>query len=168
MDGSRAIDGSFEAPADIGAARRRTRAEVEARCRGATGSGGGAVVTITAGSPRGLQPVVTDGTACVVSDLALWRWDDEELAALAGQLGPGSSLVFLEPTAALGWRRLVHRLGRRLWRLGLRHDFERDVPDALRAAGLLVGSVDRFGIGPAEIRSYAWGVAEPFPRSEPE
>ncbi len=103
---------------------------------------------------------ITAATPCVVADMVLWRLDEVSLRALADRLEPGASLVFLEPTADIGWRQALHRLLRLPFRLMLRHDFEADVPAALRAAGLVVTTTDRFNLGPGGIRSYVWGEAE--------
>jgi hypothetical protein len=94
----------------------------------------------------------------------LWRWPPDRLTELSERLRPDRVLYFLEPTADLGWRRMVHTVGRPLWRARLGHDFSADVPAALRAAGLLVGTTDRFSLGPAGVRSYVWGRAEHLSR----
>lgn len=108
----------------------------------------------------GAEIPITGSTACVVTDMVLWRWDDVSLSKLAESLAPDRALLFLEPTADLGWRRIVHRLTKYLWRLTIGHDFHRDVPAALRQSGLTVSTVDRFESGPFGVRSYVWGKAE--------
>ena len=161
---------SYLAPTDLAAARRRVLAVVETRCRRsgfAPGPSGGwaddAVLTLDPG-PVGPQLArISPTTTAVVAELVLWRWAPDAVGDLAKRMEPGTALVFLEPTADLGWRRLVHRLGRVALRVRYGHDFEADVPAALRAAGLVVTTTDRFGLGPMGIRSYVWGVAEHFP-----
>ncbi|MGI9612918.1 MAG: hypothetical protein ACR2QO_08425 [Acidimicrobiales bacterium] len=154
---------SFLAPADLGSARRRLAAVARAHCRKLgleDRLDQRAVVELTGRPFAAQQHLVTAETACVMADMVLWRWDADTLAALADRLGPDAALLFLEPTADIGWRQAAHRLARPLWRLALRHDFETDVPVSLRTAGLTVSTADRFGLGPAGIRSYVWGLAE--------
>ncbi len=162
---------SYLAPTDLAVARRRVQAVVDARCsrsgieQGRAGaSGHGDVLTLDHG-PAGPQLArLTPMTAAVVAEFVLWRWSPEALADLSVGIGPDTTLVFLEPTADLGWRRLLHRVARPALRRRYGHDFEVDVPAALRAAGLVVTTTDRFGLGPMGVRSYVWGVAEHFDR----
>ena len=153
---------SYLAPQNLAAARRRVRQLVDARCRllGVDPGADGAVLTLSRRPLVHQASGITPHTAAVVADFVLWRWDGPTLRALAELLGPDTALVFLEPTADLGWRRAVHRVGRVPARLLLRHHFERDVPAELRAAGLVVSTADRFPLGPAGLGSYVWGQAE--------
>jgi hypothetical protein len=96
----------------------------------------------------------------ITTDVDLWRRTQPELEALSQQLKPGQVLLFLEPTAELGWRRVLHRYGRAFIQLALRHNFEADVPARLRAAGLTVTTTIRFSTGPLGWRSYVLGRAE--------
>jgi hypothetical protein len=93
----------------------------------------------------------------------LWsrRWTGQALAALAGDLGEGGSLVMVEPVAALGWRRLVQWLLTPWWRWRLRHDFNRDLLADLRAAGFVPTDIDRFADGPLGVRTYVSARAVP-------
>lgn len=158
---------SFLGPTDLAGARHRVEAAVAERCRKLdlpTDDGDGAVVRLTATRPFASQrELISTDTACVVADLVLWRWNSSDLDALAESLRPDTVLVFVEPTADLGWRRVVHRIARPLFRVVLGHHFEADVPAALRAAGLVVTTTDRFGSGPLRIHSYVWGEARHFP-----
>lgn len=158
---------SFLGPTDLDGARYRVEAAVAERCRKLdlpTEDGDGAVVRLAAKRSFASQrDLISTDTACVVADLVLWRWSPSDLDELAESLAPDTVLVFVEPTADLGWRRLVHRIARPLLRVALGHHFEADVPAALRAAGLVVTTTDRFGTGPLRIRSYVWGEARHFP-----
>jgi hypothetical protein len=153
---------SHLAPTDLAAARRRVRRLADERCRrlGVDTAAAGAVVELERRPLAGQAHRITADTAVVVADFVLWRWDQPDLDGLGGLLGPEAALVFVEPTADLGWRRALHRVGRLPARLLLRHNFERDIPARLRQAGLIVGTVDRFSLGPAGVGSYVWGQAE--------
>lgn len=142
---------SLQAPADLGTARARLR-DLATAAAGA----GGTVAHLKAGA----RSDVADGVGVVVADMVLWQAGGADLRALSAGLGPDGVLVFLEPTADVGWRRLANRMGRGLWRRLAGHDFEHDLPASLRAAGLEVTELDRFGIGPLGLRSYALGRAE--------
>ncbi|MGH1487859.1 MAG: hypothetical protein ACRBK7_00445 [Acidimicrobiales bacterium] len=140
---------SYLAPASLAAARTRLQAMA-----------GSESVQLTA------RPFETQGfkisasVDTVSADMVLWRWDRQSLEVLSKQLKPGTILVFLEPTAELGWRRVLHRYGRPVIRTLLRHHFETDVPAELRRAGLMVTTTIRFSTGPAGFRSYVLGRAE--------
>lgn len=147
------IDGHL-APVDLEAARRRVRSVVDGRGLGST------VVLSGARFDDGRRNLITPATTVVAADFVLWRWTDADLIDLVRRLPSAAVLVFLEPTADFGWRRLVHRIFRLPIRLALGHHFEADVPARLRAAGLDVTTTDRFDLGPADLRSYVWGRAE--------
>jgi len=154
---------TLQAPADLGTARARLHdlarpgADRGPLVRlGRPGSGSGRAD----GPGGGDWPDLPAGTGAVVADLVLWRAGRANLRTLSAALDRDQVLVFLEPTAEVGWRRLVQRLGRGLWRRLAGHDFECDVPAELRAAGLEVTELDRFGIGRLGVRSYALGRAE--------
>ncbi len=144
---------TYLAPADLAEARSRLDRLVDERCLrlGVDRDDPGVVVELARRPLVDQVDQVTVDTAVVVADLVLWRWEQQVLDVLAELIGPRTALVFLEPTADIGWRHQVHRLSR---------VFRRDIPAALRAAGLTVSTVDRFSIGPAGIRSYVWGQAE--------
>jgi hypothetical protein len=142
---------SLQAPTDLGTARARLRDLATAAA-----VGGGTVAHLQAGA----RPDIPDRAGVVVADMVLWQAGGADLRALSAWLGPDGVLVFLEPTAELGWRRLAHRLTRGLCRRFTGHDFERDLPASLRSAGLEVTELDRFGIGPLGLGSYALGRAE--------
>lgn len=110
---------------------------------------------------------LTASTAAVVADMVLWRWDRPTLEALADLLAPEAVLVFVEPTAELGWRRVVHRVTAQPTRLVRRRHFNADVPANLRTSGLVVTTLDRFSLGPAGLGSYAWGQAERITAQSP-
>jgi hypothetical protein len=138
---------------------------VDARLgEGPAGGGVGVVVHLPApqGGRRGGPgwPEIDRGATVVVADTVLWRAGRAQLRALARALGRDQVLVFLEPTAEVGWRRLAHRLGRPVLDRLVGHRFGADVPAALRAAGLEVTELTRFGLGPGELLSYAIGRAE--------
>ena len=147
---------NYLAPTDLAHARRLVEAMVAVRCRehGAAVDGSEAVVRLRPGPLEAQLGQITAETVCVVADVVLWRADQSDLSALAEALGQDRSLLFIEPTADLGWRHRLHRLGRRLWRLRLRHDF---------SAGLVVTTTDRFGLGRRGIRTYVRGEAMNFP-----
>ena len=171
---------SYEAPADPAEARKKAKALIAARlsdrqAAGGPGAAGGDQSAASGGEPvvvslsgRRFDPTVSlAGADVVMADLVLWRWNDASLWSLAERLPTGALLVFVEPTADLGWRRGVHRMTKNLWWAALRHNFESDVPASLRAAGWLVTTTDRFSVGPAGIRSYVWGIAERIEPNEP-
>ncbi len=156
----------LDAPADLGSARARLRAAAERLAGPAPVAhlhrGGGDRSHGARGSGPPAWPGIDPGAGVVVADTVLWGAAPADLVALAQALGPERSLLFLEPTAEVGWRRLVHRLGSRLWRRAVGHHFETDVPAALRAAGLEVVDLRRFGVGRARVRSYVLGRALRF------
>ncbi|MEM9561704.1 MAG: hypothetical protein AAGA93_03735 [Actinomycetota bacterium] len=150
----------LDPPADLGTARARLRSlAVE-------GARGGAVLHLGGGIDPVTDSAVTGsgdaGPGAVVADTVLWRTGRADLRRLAASLTPERPLYFLEPAAELGWRRLVHRIGRPGWRRLAGHHFEFDVPVELRVVGLVVTDLVRFGVGPAGVRSYAMGRAEPL------
>lgn len=146
---------SHLAPDSLAAARARIDERV-----GQQAARGLEVVELGPDAPAAELARIPSGPACVVSELRLWAWSETDRRALADALGPHGMLLFLEPTADLGWRRAVHRLFRRPIRSRLGHHFEADVPAGLRAVGLLVGTADRFPLGRLGLGSYVWGRAE--------
>lgn len=140
---------SFDAPDDLGSARARVLAAADRL------AGSGPIARL--GPETGAWSF--GDASVVVADGLLWRLDPPDLRALAAAVGPDRSLLFLEPTADVGWRHLVHRLGRPLWRRTIGHHFVADVPARLRAAGLEVVDLRRFGTGRGQVRSYAMGRA---------
>jgi hypothetical protein len=155
---------SYLAPTDLADARRRINTVASGRCREhEVDEDGTTVLRLTTAPVSGQLNRIKPETVCVIADLVLWRTDQRSLNALAKALEPDRVLLFVEPTADLGWRAALHRFGRRLWRLFLRHDFEADVPAQLREAGLVVTTTDRFGLGWRGLRSYVWGEARHFP-----
>ena len=142
---------SLQPPADLGAARARLRHQAVSEAA----IDGRAITYLRPGD----HPDVPPGAGVVVADMVLWQVAPADLRTMATALDR-RVLLFLEPTAELGWRRLVHRVGRRWWRRRLGHHFECDVPAELRAAGLAVTEIDRFGVGPRQVRSYVLGRAE--------
>ncbi len=121
----------------------------------------GTVVTLDGAASRPLD-VIADHTACVIAELLLWSWPQSAVDELAERLNPGRVLFFVEPTADVGWRQASHVLGRKWSRARFGYEFSRDVPSAIRASGLIVGDLDRIGLGPVSLRSYVWGRAEPI------
>lgn len=149
---------SLHAPTDLGSARARLGARA--------GSASGGAIRLPTPEPADFEwPPVdeadTPGTGgVVVADTVLWAATWLQLRNLAAAIDQGRVLHFLEPTAELGWRRAVHWAGRSAWPGLVGHHFERDIPADLRAAGLVVTEVTRFGTGPAQIWSYVIGQAE--------
>ncbi|MDH3681085.1 MAG: hypothetical protein OEV40_14195 [Acidimicrobiia bacterium] len=123
--------------------------------------------------PTGLQDQLARARATATEGdelmtLALWspEWTDEALRRLRGELTGGERrrrLLFVEPTAGLGWRRVVQLAAGPLLRRRLGHDFRRDVPVALRRAGFAIDTLDRFGVGLGGVRTYVRGVAAADP-----
>ncbi|MGF1598616.1 MAG: hypothetical protein ACFCVK_17095 [Acidimicrobiales bacterium] len=142
----------------------RTRRTLTATIDLATGHAGRA--TVLGARPGDADPdgvldgIDTDPDAAVLAVTVLWSpaWSSADLGALAARLGPGR-LLFVEPTAGLGWRRVLQRALAPVFRRLLGHDFDRDVPAELRRAGFLVTAVDRFHTDRAGILSYAYGEA---------
>ena len=156
---------SFLAPEDLTSARDR----LDERARRLVADAGLQRVEIGADAPaRELQSLESragsDGPLCLISEFRLWAWSPDDLRRLAAVIGDDGVLLFCEPTADLGWRRVVHRLSRRPLRAWLGYHFESDVPASLRTTGLVVGTMDRFTLGRAGLRSYVWGRAEHFAR----
>ena len=84
----------------------------------------------------------------IVADLVLWSWTDGELNQLAELVRErGGLLLFTEPTAGLGWRRVAQQLGRKFFERRRGHHYRRDVPAELRALGLIVGTQVRLTHG---------------------
>ncbi len=93
--------------------------------------------------------------AVVGSDLSLWRWPTAALEALSRQLRDRRGLlVFIEPTAGVGWRRAFQLTGRR---------YRLDIPAELRASGFSVTTQMRLRHGP--IGTYVRGEAQHFQHS---
>ena len=155
---------SYLAPTDLADARRMMGAMIAVRCReqGVAETDEGVVVRLRRGSIEAQLGQITDATVCIVADVALWAADRPGLQALAEAVRPGRFLLFVEPTADLGWRSRLHRSGGPLWRMRFGHDFSADVPAALRAVGLTVTTTDRFGLGRRGIRTYVRGEAMTF------
>ncbi len=140
---------SLDAPDDLDSARARVLAAAQRL------AGAGPIAHL--GPDQGSSAF--GDAAVVVADGVLWQADPGQLAALAAALGPDRHLLFLEPTADLGWRQAVNHLGRSLWRRRIGHHFDTDVPAVLRSAGIEVIDLRRFGVGPRQVRSYAMGRA---------
>jgi hypothetical protein len=100
-----------------------------------------------------------------VEACTLWSaaWDGDALIELRATLGP-NRLATVEPVAGLGWRRLVQRLLAPWWRRRLGHDFDRDLPRELRAAGFTIDEIDRFTADPLGLRTYAYLELSSHPR----
>lgn len=112
------------------------------------------VIWLQAGSPTGdLELVANGGTGVVVgSDSSLWRWSAASLRRMSDLLRERDGLlVFVEPTAGLGWRRLLQLTGTR---------YRRDIPAELRAAGFSVTTQVRLRHG--LIGTYVRGEARHF------
>lgn len=99
----------------------------------------------------------------IVSVAEVWRpeWTRDDLSHLAAQLRPGGRLLFAEPVSVVGpsgrVQRVLDPVLRRRHGLG----FVRDVPAALRDAGLVTVAVrrmtpDRWG----RVRTLAVGAAQ--------
>lgn len=105
---------------------------------------------------------VAERVRAIVADSVLWSWSSGQWSQLAGVVrrsGPSSPirLLFLEPTAGLGWRDRVQRSNPRFWRRRYGHEFGRDIPAELRSHGLTVTTTVRFREGP--VRHYVVGEA---------
>ncbi len=105
-----------------------------------------------------MPPVQNRGDLVATSVLWSPSWDQRALARLYAGLGE-RRLVFVEPTAGLGWRRVVQRLLSPLWSRRLSHTFDRDVVGELREAGFVIITLDRFALGAGGLRTYAFGEA---------
>lgn len=155
---------TLQAPPDLATARARLQALVEVMVDEISGASTapGPVQHLDRPGGAGTDrwPAIDPTAPVVVADGVLWQATGAQLAALSASLRRGQVLVFLEPTAEIGWRRTVQRVGRPLWRRLSGHHFDTDVPEDLRRAGLQVTDLNRFGVGPAELRSYALGRAE--------
>lgn len=93
--------------------------------------------------------------AVVGSEMALWRWPTVALTHLSDLVRElDGVIVFIEPTAGLGWRRLIQLLGRR---------YRRDIPAELRAAGFIVTTQVRLRNG--GYGTYVRGEAQHFASS---
>lgn len=137
-------------PADLAEARARLRAA-------ATAEAGDGPIAHVADLGAGGEPTLE--AAVLVADCVLWRADDAAVDRLVAAVEARAVLLFLEPTAELGWRRLVQWLATPLWLRLVGHHFGSDVPARLRATGLLVTDVDRFELGLGGVRSYVAGRA---------
>ena len=156
---------SLDPPADLGSARARLGEMIDHLVVQGDGLSGAPAPVVHLDRPdRGPGPAldwpVVDPGSLVVADAVLWRASTAQLRSLSRAIGPEQVLLFLEPTRELGWRRALHRAARPLWRRLTGHDFERDLPADLRAAGLEVTELTRFGTGPRQVWSYALGRAE--------
>ncbi len=150
--------GSLHPPADLASARARLLAVSEALTADALDPARSILHLDRRPGPGWGH--VEAGVQVVVADLVLWAAPLSHLRALTQALGPERSLLFLEPTAEVGWRGAAHRVGRSLWRTGYGHDFASDVPAQLRQAGLMVTDLNRFGVGPAGIRCFVMARAD--------
>ncbi len=106
-----------------------------------------------------------DRVRYVVADCVLWSWPSAHLAQLAGMLEASERnrrlrLLFLEPTAGLGWRDRIQQRNSGFWRRRYGHDFCRDIPAELRSHGLTVTTTLRFREGP--VRHYVVGEARHY------
>ncbi len=73
------------------------------------------------------------------SDTALWRWTPKQLGHLSDFLKQADGdLVFVEPTAGLGLRRAIQLAAGPAFKRLRGHNYRRDVPAELRAAGFIV------------------------------
>ena len=107
----------------------------------------------------------------VVATNVLWdrRWTMAALADLCQQLGD-RRLFVIEPTPALGLRRVVQWLTSRWLRRRVGHDFDRDLPVDLRRAGLQIFTIERFSVGQTTLRTYFYAELgqRRFERPRPE
>jgi hypothetical protein len=105
----------------------------------------------------GYDTIIAAFTLSALGDL------DGELATLRGRLAPGGQLLFLDHSS----RRpssVATELSRPVWRM-MAQGFVpgRDLPGALRRSGLLIVSIERFGLATftLPLRSCVAGVARP-------
>lgn len=145
-------------PTDVGSARARL-ASAAAELAGSRPVLSLPSPTLGAGADPD-WPSIPDEVGVVVADTVLWEASLAQLKALARAVGPNQVLVFFEPTVDAGWRRGLHRLARPLWPRLVGHHFESDVPATVRAAGLPITDLNRFGLGPLQVGSYVLGKAE--------
>lgn len=88
--------------------------------------------------PGTADQLVTVGALCTASDL------DVEARALRGALAPGGRLLFLEHVGRTGVFGLLHRGSDRVYAVApMGCHVDRDVPAALRRAGLLITDLER-------------------------
>lgn len=113
----------------------------------------------TVGIPPGtVDAVVSVLTLCAVPDLPA------TLDQVRRVLAPQGHLLFLEHVPTAGGLRLGRRLAAPLWRRAAGGcDLTRDVPRAVRAAGLAVTDLERFSVPTLTLplRACAIGVARP-------
>ena len=99
----------------------------------------------------------------VGSDMVVWTWPPAALADLSAVVEEaGGILVFLEPTAGLGLRRAAQIAAGRLFRRTRGHDYRRDIPAELRAAGFVVTTQVR--LRHRVVGDYVRGEARHFSR----
>ncbi len=125
------------------------------------------VVVLHASGARSLAELepAADRVRDVVADCVLWSWPSAYLAQLARILEASERdgwqrLLFLEPTAGLGWRDRIQRRNAGFWHRRYGHDFRRDIPAELRSHGLTVTTTVRFREGP--VRHYVVGEARHY------
>ncbi len=128
----------------------------------------GRALEITPGGEADLAAAEAGSVDTVVSTFALCRVTDlpGTLASVRRVLAPEGVLVFLEHVGATGWRQRLQRGLTPAWqRLAPGCHLDRDVPAAIRAAGMAITEIERFPLslpwgGPLTVRGVR-GAARP-------
>lgn len=132
----------------------------------------GRVLEIEPGCEADLDAVEEASVDTVVSTFALCRVVDLHgtLAGVRRALAPDGVLLFLEHAGATGGRQGLQRAVTPAWqRLAPGCHLDRDVPAAIRAAGIAITDIERFALqwgGPLMVKGVR-GAARPRARREP-
>ncbi|HSH59992.1 MAG TPA: methyltransferase domain-containing protein, partial [Acidimicrobiales bacterium] len=119
--------------------------------RGAEAAGdrglGGRILEITPDGGAGLDAVEDGSVDTVASTFVLCRVADLHgtLTRIRRALAPEGVLLFLEHVGATGWRQSLQRAATPAWqRLAPGCHLDRDIPAAIRAAGMAITDIQRF------------------------
>ncbi|MDP8975761.1 MAG: methyltransferase domain-containing protein [Actinomycetota bacterium] len=110
---------------------------------------GGRVLEITPEGGAVLDAVEDGSVDTMASTFVLCRVPDLQatLARIRRALAPEGVLLFLEHVGGTGWRQSVQRAVTPAWqRLAPGCHLERDIPAAIRAAGMAITDIQRFSL----------------------
>jgi len=130
------------------------------------------VLEIEPGGEAVLEAVGAASVDTVVSTFVLCRVADVQrtLAGVRRALAPDGVLLFLEHAGATGRRQSLQRMLTPAWqRLAPGCHLDRDVPAAIRAAGMAITDIERFALPwarPLMVKGVR-GAARPTARREP-